>query len=252
MPGFAGAVRVCYHSPMETNRKQPAAPRAKHSVKPAASGLTIARRSAMYVVRTLLFVIMGLIICIAAFITAERYSNLYILTNEGMALRAECILADGAKNDLEEYFTLTLLENDRVSSDDTYANDTISSYNYDLTIEKIRVLPWSMTADVTAIERVSLKGSLNANQLEEEQLTGDYPPPAWTPARYRIGFLNVNERWYINSLELLEENPAQSNLGTPDPNQSPIPAATPTPAVTLAPTLAPSTHSADEVTTLAP
>ena len=212
------------------------------------SGVTIARRSTMYVVRTLLFIIMGCIICIAAFLTAERYANLYILTNEGMALRAECILADGAQNDLVEYFTLSLLNNDRVASDDTYANYTITSYNYDLTVEKISVLPWSMTATVTATERVSLKGTLNANQLEEERSTADYPPPTWTPVRYRIGFLNVNERWYINSIDVVEENPSQDDLGTPDPNLTPIPAATPTPAITLAPSARP----ADAATTPAP
>ena len=48
--------------------------------------LRTARRSMMYVVRSLLLVILAVILCIGAFLTAERYSNLYILTSEGMAL----------------------------------------------------------------------------------------------------------------------------------------------------------------------
>ena len=111
--------------------------------------LRVARRTMLYVVRTLLLIIMAAILCIGAFLTAERYSNLYILTSEGMALRAECVFADGARNDLEEYFTLTLLENDPAMSDATYANYTITDYSYDLTIERINVLPWSMSATVT-------------------------------------------------------------------------------------------------------
>jgi len=197
--------------------------------------LRVARRSMMYIVRTLLLVIMAVILCIGAFLTAERYSNLYILTSEGMALRAECVFADGARNDLEEYFTLTFLESDPAMSDATYANYTITDYNYDLAIDRISVLPWSMSATVIATERVSLKGNINADQLSEDQNVADYPLPEWTPKRYKIKFINANARWYVSELTLLEENPDTSDLGTPDPNTSPIPAATPTPKPTEAP-----------------
>ena len=197
--------------------------------------LRIARRSMMYVVRTLMLIILACILCIGAFLTAERYSNLYILTSEGMALRAECVFADGARNDLEEYFTLTFLQGDPAMTDATYANYTISDYNYDLAIEKISVLPWSMSATVTATERVTLKGTINADQLGEDQNAADFPLPESTPKRYKIKFINTNARWYISEITLLSENPDSSDLGTPDPNESPIPAATPTPKPTEAP-----------------
>ena len=200
--------------------------------------LRVARRSMTYIVRTLLLILLACIVCIGAFLTAERMSNLYILASEGMALRADCVIADGARNDLEEYFTLTFLDNDPAMSDTTYSNYTITSYNYDLTIEKISVLPWSMTATVTAVERVSLKGNINADQLGETQNASDFPVPAWTPARYRIKFINANARWYISELTVVEENPPLTNVGTPDPNESPIPAATPTPKPTDAPAAA--------------
>lgn len=198
-----------------------------------------ARRSMLYVVRTLLLIILAAILCIAVFLTAERVSNLYILASEGMSLRADCVLADGARNDMEEYFTLTFLQNDPAMSDTTYSNYTISSYNYDLSIEKIAVLPWSMSATVVATERVSIKGNINADQISDGQNADDFPPPAWTPVRYKITFINANARWYISELTVLEENPDLSHLGTPDPNVSPIPAATPTPKPTDAPTQAP-------------
>lgn len=201
--------------------------------------LRVARRTMFYIVRTLLLIIMATILCIGAFLTAERYSNLYILTSEGMALRAECVFAEGARNDLEEYFTLSFLQSDPAMADATYSNYTISDYNYDLTIERISVLPWSMSATVIANERVSLKGTINADQLGEDQNAADYPLPAWTPKRYKIKFINANARWYISELTVLEENPDTSNLGTPDPNASAIPAATPTPKPTDAPSAAP-------------
>ena len=212
--------------------------------------LHIATRSTMYIVRTLLLIIMGCIVCIAAFLTAERVANLYILTNEGMALRAECILADGAENDLEEYFTLTYLDSDTALADTTYDTYTVSSYNDDLTLQKISVLPWSMTAAVDAVERVSVKGAINASMLEEGDSAENHPVPAWTPKAYKIEFVNADGRWYINGLTVLEDNPEISEQGTPDPNMEPIPAATPTPAPTEAPAMLPSTYSADEVTTI--
>jgi hypothetical protein len=127
------------------------------------------------------------------------------------------------------------LQGDPAMTDATYANYTISDYNYDLTIEKISVLPWSMSATVPATERVTLKGTINADQLGEDQNAADFPLPDWTPKRYKIKFINTNARWYISEITLLSENPDSSDLGTPDPNESPIPAATPTPKPTDAP-----------------
>ncbi len=213
---------MCYDSAMAERRINNEADR-------GALRLATARRTMMYIVRTLLFIIMGLILCIAAFLTAERVSNLYILTSEGMALRAGCILQDGSKSDLEEYFTLTFLESDTALSDGRYDHYTISSYNYDLSIERIGVLPWSMSATVTAVERVTLKGEISADQLGEGESATGYPLPEWTCARYKIRFLNDNGRWYISSLELVEADPETKAQGTPDPNQSPRPMATPTP-----------------------
>lgn len=191
--------------------------------------LVTARRSLTYIVRMLLFIIMGLIVCIAAFLTAERMSNLYILTSEGLALRMSCIVGNGQRNDLEEYFTFTFLEQDEALSDNTYNRYTITNSNYDLSIERISVLPWSMSATVTIVEKVTLKGSINADQLAEGESVWDYPLPEWPTARYKVRFLNNDGRWYISAMELVELDPKTKVLGTPDPNMSPIPMATPTP-----------------------
>lgn len=236
---------MCYHMRMANTKKPATRPAA---VTERDRKLHIATRSTMYVVRTLLFIIMGSIVCIAAFLTAERIANLYILTNEGMALRAECILADGAQNDLEEYFTMTYLDTDAALQDTTYDAFTVSSYNYDLSIKKLSVLPWSMTARVVVVERVSVKGSINASLLEEGDSAENYPLPVWTPKEYALDFVNADGRWYINGLTVLAENPEVAQLGTPDPNREPIPAATPTPAPTDAPIVTPPASGANKVT----
>ena len=225
---FARSRRLWYHTCMATNEGKTN----RRSELRQEDGLQIAQRGAVYVVRTLLFIIMGCILCIVAFLTAERVSNLYILISEGMALRADCILMDGARNDLEEYFTLTYLGADPALSADTYDHYTVTGYNYDFNVESISVLPWSVTATAMATERVSVKGTINEDQLSDGESAAAYPIPPWTPVRYRIDLINNESRWFISGVTVIEENPKQKAEGTPDPNQSPIPAATPTPAPT--------------------
>lgn len=201
--------------------------------------LRTARRSMTYVVRTLLLVIAGVIVCLAAFLTSERMSNLYILASEGMALRAEYIIADGAYTDLQEYFTLSYLDSDDRLDDSTYDNYTVTSINYDLDIEKVSVLPWSVQATVTALETISLKGTINTDMLSEGEKSSDYPIPVWQTVRYKIHFVNNNSRWFIQEVETVETNPTLSDVRTPDPNLSPRPMATPTPTPELTPTMSP-------------
>ena len=189
----------------------------------------------MYLMRTVIMIVMACIICVVAFLAAMRISNVYILVSEGMSLRAECILADGAKSDLGEYFTSSWLERDPELNAKTYTNYTVTEYNYNLSVEKISVTPWSVVASIVAVETVSIRGNVNEELLSEGQNPADYPPPAWTPVRYKIHIISRSGQWFINELEVLETNPVQKPLGTPDPDQSPIPAATPTVAPTPTP-----------------
>ena len=76
----------------------------------SARGIRAARRTLMYIVRVMLLLVVGALVCVLAFLTAERMSNLYILVTEGMSLRAEYILTDDVEmSELEEYFLLTHL-----------------------------------------------------------------------------------------------------------------------------------------------
>lgn len=192
--------------------------------------LHTARRSMMYIVRTIMLLIAGILLCALAFLTAERMSNLYILTSEGMALRASCVLQDGDREALEDYFLLTCIAQDQRLNAGEYHNYNVSSYNYDLSTEKISVLPWSATATVTVVETVTLKGSIDADLIEEGKTPADYPLPAWQTSRFRLHFINTGTRWYISELELVEENPKVDTLRTPDLSQDVLPMATPTPS----------------------
>lgn len=201
----------------------------------SARGIRAARRTLMYIVRVMLMLIAGVMVCVLAFLTAERMSNLYILSTEGMSLRASYILdGDAEMSDLEEYFMLTFLSGDESLTADAYANYQINSYDYDLAIESISVLPWTATATVTAVETVSVKGFYDSEKLREGETQEDHPLPEWPARRYRIRFVNTGSRWFIAALELVEENPEVEPLRTPDPNRSPQPMATPTPTPEVA------------------
>lgn len=206
----------------------------------AGRGIRAARRTMMYIVRTMLLVVVGVLVCVLAFFTAERMANLYILATEGMSLRAAYILdQDAEMSELEEYFMLTFLAEDDALTADVYADYKISSYDYDLAIEKISVLPWTATATVTVVETVSVKGTFDKEKLQEGETADDHPLPDWPARRYRMQFVNTGVRWYIAGLELVEENPLVEPLRTPDPNRSPRPMATPTPTPALTPTPVP-------------
>ena len=178
----------------------------------------------------MLLLLAGALVCALAFLTAERMSNLYILSTEGMSLRAESILTDDVEpGELEEYFLLAFLADDTALTADAYRDYTVSSYDYDLSIERISVLPWTATATVTAVETVTVRGAFDSDKLAEGETQADHPLPAWPVRRYRIRFVNTGSRWYISALELVEEDPQVEPLRTPDPNMTPLPMATPTP-----------------------
>ena len=57
-------------------------------------------RSSLYIARTIALIFLGVAMCLLSFMSFARLANLYILVNEGMALRIECILQDGRLNAL--------------------------------------------------------------------------------------------------------------------------------------------------------
>ncbi len=200
------------------------------AAKATAGTLRVSRRSLMFFIRTILLVLAIGLICILAFLSAARLSNTYIMVNEGMTLRAASMLRGGGDDpDLAIYFTGDCVRADaalRARSLAPYADYTITSYEYDLTIEKLHVFPWQTDLYADVIEQVtSIKALVPAN-------SGLGPVPAWTPIRYRLTLSRIDGRWYISAIDLIELNPQLPPANTPDPNRSPIPMATPTPEVT--------------------
>ena len=190
-------------------------------------------RSSLYIARTIVLVFCGVMLCLLSFISCARLANLYILVNEGMSLRIECILQDGPKEELDNYFTAECIASDGRLQDTTYQPYTVSSYNYVLDFSHIRVWPWLNTMSVDVLEQADrITGSANSNAVDP-----DSAPPAWTPIRYRLSIRKVKGSWRIDAITTLTVDPKIDPLPTPDSSRSPLPMVTPTPSPVPTPRL---------------
>ena len=198
-----------------------------------AARLRFFSRSSLYIARTIVLVFCGVMLCLLAFISCARLANLYILVNEGMSLRIECILQDGPREELDNYFTAECIASDGRLQDTTYQPYTVSSYNYVLDFSHIRVWPWLKTMSVDVLEQADrITGSANSNAVDP-----DSAPPAWTPIRYRLSIRKVKGSWRIGAITTLTVDPKIDPLPTPDPSRSPLPMVTPSPSPVPTPRL---------------
>jgi hypothetical protein len=183
----------------------------------AKSKAMIAGRSVWYVLRTFLLLLAIAALCWGVFLTALNMGNLYILATEGMKLRAESVLQDSPKLELTEYFTGRFIENDKLLAQTAYDNYTISDFTYTLSVEKLVTMPWSVSASMQAVERItSMSGNINSDFLPEGADPADYPLPEWRSGRYLITFAKVEGRWYISTVTYIEEAPDEKPKNTPD------------------------------------
>ena len=185
------------------------------------------RRSIFYFMRTILVVLAVAALCVVAFISSARISNAYILVNEGMPLRADCILKGTSPNEMAAYFSSDCINSDKPQRETgaaPYQNATVTSYEYSLSIAGVHLLPWYSDPSVDAVEQIrAIRGSLTTDAGVDAAI------PEWTPRKYRLHLEQIDSRWYIGSVELLELNPKIAPAATPDPDADPIPMSTPTP-----------------------
>lgn len=195
--------------------------------------VTAVRRSVFYFMRAILTALAVAALGVLSFLSAARISNAYILVNEGMTLRADCILKNAPEADLAAYFSPLCINGDaqqRETSAAPYAGISIASYEYSLKIQSMHILPWHINTYVDVVEQIrGIRGTLPAESASGATI------PEWTPRKYRLHLDRTDGRWFIEDVELLELNPKLDAPATPDPNMSPLPIYTPTPAPTATP-----------------
>lgn len=173
----------------------------------------VARRSIWYILSILLTLAALLTLILGVFMAGLYTSNVYIILQDGMEKRADCILCEGSLWELSEYFTDDFLLNDEELTKHAYADFTVSAYDYRVEVEKLLVMPWEKETTVRVVQKLA---SIAA--APNEQGENILPPalPEWPTTLCEVGFIQKDGRWYISSLTVLETNPLESPLPTPD------------------------------------
>lgn len=178
-----------------------------------ANSLGVVRRSIWYVLRAVLIVSLLLGVAFAVFTEGMYISNMYIIVTEGMELRADAVLKNGSASELSQYFTEDFLATDELLNSGAYGSYAVDSYDYRYTIKGVSVMPWSKTGTVTYIERIpTIVGTPISDDVTQ-------PLPRWTAMRYKIRLVKVEGSWLISELKVLEVDPPQEALPTPDYSQ---------------------------------
>lgn len=171
------------------------------------------RRTIWFVLRAVLLVSLLLGLAYAVFTEAMYISNMYIIVTEGMELRAEIILKNGGKAELAQHFTESFIDLDPLLNEFPYGNYLVDNFDYRYEIKGVSVLPWASSGSITYEERIpSISGVPVSDDVTE-------PMPAWEPMLYRVNLKRIDGRWLIDSLTVLERNPEDEVLPTPDYSQ---------------------------------
>lgn len=196
-----------------TRKRESFKERFARSMPESKNPVGVARRSVWFILRSIIIVSLIIALCYAVFVEALYVSNIYIIVTEGMAMRADCILTDGAVQELTDHFDKNWLLSDGSLYDAKYDGYYVESYDYRISIESMKVFPWSSTARVGIVERIP---SIQASAYNEGS---QQPVPEWDNARYELLLEKVEGRWIITNITLVELNPEPEPANTPDYSQ---------------------------------
>ncbi len=199
-----------------------------------------------YLLRLMVFVLKNLVLIllvgallVIAFTFAMDASNVYIVANDGMNMRAEVVLGLEEASELPKFFTTAALETDPLLKMNTYTDYTIRSCDYRADVEWLWTWPWDTRAEVTLVEHIpAIDGELPVSKQTEAQRNtpGKILPPAWQDGRYKLTFTKIDGRWKISGMQLVE---AVSPLPTRTPQATSIASPPPVPTVSSSPLASP-------------
>ncbi|MBO4880031.1 MAG: hypothetical protein IK064_05930 [Clostridia bacterium] len=199
---------------MADNKTKKAKAKADYGEESGRSALGVARRSIWYILRLVIIITACVTLCFAALVEAMYISNIYIITTEGMEMRADCILGNRGVLELKEHFYEGWLQQDEeLLNIGKYSAYRVDSYDYRPSIKKLRVYPWSTKATLEVLERVV---NIQATPYNDDTTE---PAPEWTDSRMEIELEKLEGRWYITKITVLETNPEAEPRPTPDYSQ---------------------------------
>lgn len=157
----------------------------------------------LYIIGSMLLILCIIFFCWGIYKETSALANIFIITTEGMTSRAENIIQYGSPDvsDNEELLKYFLDEQNTENFD--YQNYIVTNYDYTIKMNKIRVKPWSKTAQAYVEEIVPpINGTLNENV---NTINMPKSPPNWEEKSYVVNLKRISDRWYIdNFVEIIE------------------------------------------------
>ncbi len=165
----------------------------------------------------------------AGYIVSRDIANVYIITTDGMKLRAGVALGTEDSGDLYKFFSGTFVANDAELSNGKYDNYVIRDFEYKIKLKSLWCNPWRKTAEVTFVENVKNISGVSSNTQEGDE---EVEIPEWPRRELKISFINIEDKWLINDIvvrEYLEPEPTPTDEPeissfaegmTPTPNPS--------------------------------
>ena len=191
-------------------------------------------RSVWFIARIILACIFTAAFMIVGYVMAKDMANVYIITTDGMDLRAGVILKTEDSSDLYKYFTGAFVASDIELTNSRYDEYLIRDYKYNLRIKSLWCNPWEGTADVIVIESIPEIDGEKPAINEDDEAT---PPPEWPRREFKLSFIFSEDRWLINDITVLEHLEPEPTP-TDEPEITPTPEGmTPTPNPNASPTV---------------
>ena len=158
-------------------------------------------RSVWFVAKIVIAAVLVVALMIVGYIMARDFANVYIITTDGMKLRAGVIMGTEDSSDLYKFFSGTFVTNDSELSGTKYDEYLIRDFEYNLKVKSLWCKPWEKTAEVTVIESIpEIDGEKPAVTEGEEPV----PPPEWPRRLFKLTFINQDDRWLINDIHVME------------------------------------------------
>ena len=176
------------------------------------------RRFIWYIARLMIVicVLAGMLVC--GFFMAMNISNIYVVLSDGLEKRVDVILTRQQAEELNKYFSSEFLLADpalegALTGASAYVDYNITSFDHDLTIEKLWAWPWDSYANCTVVERVP---TIVGNVISSRRSEVSSRIPKWVGGRYDITLAKQNGQWKIVGMQqttvLLEADDVEEQL----------------------------------------
>jgi len=156
---------------------------------------TLLRLLSYILTRLTVFAIIAILIILAIFIGYD-WANIYVITNEGLAQRAETVLKGEDASELIKFYTQDFLDRDPMLSRAPYENFVINNFDHRIKIKMLWVWPWENKTKVKVEEIIN---GIEGSSKDEE--AGDIPIPTWENGE-KIVIMEKDGRWKIDNVLL--------------------------------------------------